>query len=1792
MVRFFNQIAWKKIISSMVSVVFISTNAAFAGIQSNLRPNAASSRSVAEQLEGDLSARKDGGTILSYLDVSKGQDAINYLINRRDTQYMKAVRSIDSANLVAVMPDGSFAYGHDVYDQLKKNKMSAIAVNIVSYSEIEGHLLAAMENNSIIIFEVARSQIGYAIDEKQVVEYTREIMKKIGCNIPVVVHGDHIQYTLESFDQNALLKEVYEKEYGKDSFTASMDVNKIDTNILLAVSSKLRENAAKERKDISDIIERLIKAGFTSVAIDASTLFDEKAHDYVVRYYQTKGTAEEKLAINLEEAFALPLEWGTDFLKGTADYNTIKGEVVKALKDRNRSDEEVAAKVKEMEAAYGTLVKEAEKAGLAADAVIAAYDRISYEVQAANIAGKLSDKVMETVSSKEKMLLLPTNNVEETAFQLAKIDELAKKYNPAMLGHVGKEVEVGHVDKKVPNPRRGGKLEAKMTHPMAIRVMKEVLDSKGLSFDIVAFNNGSGHGTDYDKDSLTPVSQVGKISPYLTADFKREVGDDAADAQHGTSGSDMEELAELSKAGVVKFNIATNNQQTQLNVHYLLHKGIVGQALMDAVAATPEKLVEGLSEETRQAMKQFAEDLKSGRMTDKIETADSTFTRFMKLTYAWAKKKGKVKDSSSVADIGLVFAKEFKRAFKGMDGVLVDMGRPVNVKRIGVLIGGGLASGHNSVLEAMVKEARKLGIEIVFIPEGWAGLVKGKKPLVLTEAAIKAAANKGGSIISTSRTNPYNKDGVAEGQPALVWKNIKALGLDGLVTLGGDDTNSVSYNLQKDHPDFFVIGLPKTMDNDIALPEQDAQTYGYDSFVEGAIKAMESVVIEAHDLKRIMVTEVFGRNAGFVADSVAANIGATRSLIPEEELDLEQLVNDMGAYYGVNEYGVVLVAEGVKISRNYKNNAKYLDAAFAADPMAKLAFETAEKAMPDAFGHPKLENSGKIIAAVLTAGLKMNKVKAKVNETGKLDYQIRSVPVSKKDKQMTQMLGTAVVKRIAARQSNQLLYVYKNEIKSMELTNKLGGRTLDFQGQGLDKEMHALANMATIKNAHLDLGTQAQNEPVFDGLIAKFNHLKQGEQLDITYPEMKALLGTLNSLTGAVGEDVDTFNAIRRMVNRIHPRYGDQLKRIASVVDSGDTDIALRLAEVMKPINFYGGAFNALIARSGSLANFEGPRYEPGLNLVAVRGLKGSKQMDAEQFVELNTHYNGVFTPYQVRGMRLGEPIVVDKDTKVETIIVPADANTGRPETTVLYFDYNMPVQKCFEIIQMMGITLDNVVADYGPTDDKQGDRLQAYIDMGFSVIGASPMNKASVIAMLKARGFSEENFAEGLYAFNRGDISALIKILDTLSCTTNAMVPTILLMEEFFGIKSATGLTTHAATDSNLFFPMVSKRARKVLDKLRGFPIGDNIQPASTGASDNVVKMNKDLAGKVIIECDRVGTLAGSKFNITFHLNRATTGEEVKGLLKKFATEMSDGAMKFYEGEDSLSWSPLETSRIVGWPESSIIDGFRISVLEGDPTCVVIHGLYDNQAAAPGQMMHRWVPYMASAQRLHKILTAESMKKIAGIEAKAFEKMGIYYSDLAEAVKASGTKGAIVVNAEAIFNNVLAIPSLKTMKDTGALEIIVQTSDANAVERLTAMGVGSFASIQMKKVAGVVLDLNGKGIVNDRIAFINGNPKLDVKEELKETPGVKAITIGTANGNAINAMPLAVAKAATMVAQNEAVTTQFKAVANVYRNVVSEEAYQTIEDVTAAVSEMPLITVESELGQAQAAYEESVSRI
>ena len=205
-------------------------------------------------------------------------------------------------------------------------------------------------------------------------------------------------------------------------------------------------------------------AGFTSIAIDASTIFDEWAGDIVARYYKTQGSPEEKMVIELEESGALPIEWDTDFLKydPAKDSDKLeqkKNEVLNELRKRNRSEAEIAAKAKEMDSAFGALVVEARKHDLHPGDVIDAYDRVMDEIGDAQVAGEIPEHIKPTITAKEKMLLLPTSNAVETAFQSNMMDELVKELNPALLGHIGKEFEAGHVDKKVKNPRRGGKLE-------------------------------------------------------------------------------------------------------------------------------------------------------------------------------------------------------------------------------------------------------------------------------------------------------------------------------------------------------------------------------------------------------------------------------------------------------------------------------------------------------------------------------------------------------------------------------------------------------------------------------------------------------------------------------------------------------------------------------------------------------------------------------------------------------------------------------------------------------------------------------------------------------------------------------------------------------------------------------------------------------------------------------------------------------------------------------------------------------------------------------------------------------------------------------------------------------------------------------------------------------------------------------------------------------------------------------------------------------------------------------------
>lgn len=751
---------------------------------------------------------------------------------------------------------------------------------------------------------------------------------------------------------------------------------------------------------------------------------------------------------------------GAKFLKSDptkqediARFERIKAKVISDMQQRNRSQEEITVRIKELESAFGILRRKAKQAELDEDAVITAYARIMQEMAAASIAGEIPKRIEQTLTERQRLLLIPTSNAQETAYQLERIKLLLEEHKPELLGHFGLEVEVGHVDRKVPNPRRGGKMEAKMTHPQAVKVMGEYLTSQGLTFDLIATNNGSGHGTEFDKQTLTPISQVGKISPFLTQELQDEAeAFGAAIAQHGTSGSDMDELTDIAETGVIKFNIATNYQQIILNVLSLIDDGLSPNQLLARCKADTDALVSGLHERTREKLKQMAQGFAQGTLTTEIEPTDTLFTRQIKLDYGWGIDKGKIKDDSSAQDIATVFAKEFKRVFCKMDEDLYCLGHSgaSPIKRIGILTGGGPASGHNAIIYAAYIEARRRGAQLIGIFNGFDGLIKEKlvkKARPLTFEEVNRVKDYGGTIIGADRIDPYSKENIEKGIPQIIWRNIQRLQLDALITAGGDDTNTAGGNLSREHDNFPVIGLSKTMDNDLVLPD-NAPTYGYHTWVSYATEQARRVEENARSVKRVMVIEAFGRNAGFAPLGVGMSIGAARTLIPEVEVDFQELVEDVRRYYERFGYAVVIVSEGIKVNPAHGKNQEMLNKAFAKDKIAEAYFTSVKKY--DDFGHPKLEGAGRIVAAVLDAHLPF-----KVTEAEKITYASRAAPPTFSDFERCTLLGTGAVERIFSGSYGHLLYVDQGKIKSIPLKGELGGRQVDVEGDYRIQYMHA-----------------------------------------------------------------------------------------------------------------------------------------------------------------------------------------------------------------------------------------------------------------------------------------------------------------------------------------------------------------------------------------------------------------------------------------------------------------------------------------------------------------------------------------------------------------------------------------------------------------------------------------------------------------------------------------------------------------------------------------------------------------
>ncbi len=226
------------------------------------------------------------------------------------------------------------------------------------------------------------------------------------------------------------------------------------------------------------------------------------------------------------------------------------------------------------------------------------------------------------------------------------------------------------------------------------------------------------------------------------------------------------------------------------------------------------------------------------------------------------------------------------------------------MKRLGILTGGGDCPGLNPVIRAAVRKAFNEGYEVLGIKYGWKGLIEGEvMPLDLR--SVSGILPKGGTILGTSRTNPYKKEGGVQ----KVKDNFKKFELDALIAVGGEDTLGVANKLVKEG--LKVVGVPKTIDND--LSETDF-TFGFDTAVNIVMECIDRLHTTAESHNRIMVVEVMGRHAGWIAVHSGIAGGADIILIPELPIDIEEVCNILRKRHehGKN-FSIVVVAEGATL---------------------------------------------------------------------------------------------------------------------------------------------------------------------------------------------------------------------------------------------------------------------------------------------------------------------------------------------------------------------------------------------------------------------------------------------------------------------------------------------------------------------------------------------------------------------------------------------------------------------------------------------------------------------------------------------------------------------------------------------------------------------------------------------------------------------------------------------------------------------------------------------------------------
>ncbi|MEU6013466.1 6-phosphofructokinase [Streptomyces sp. NPDC047515] len=222
--------------------------------------------------------------------------------------------------------------------------------------------------------------------------------------------------------------------------------------------------------------------------------------------------------------------------------------------------------------------------------------------------------------------------------------------------------------------------------------------------------------------------------------------------------------------------------------------------------------------------------------------------------------------------------------------------------RVGVLTGGGDCPGLNAVIRAIVRKGvQEYGYDFIGFRDGWRGPLQGET-VPLSIPAVRGILPRGGTVLGSSRTNPLR----AEHGVRRIRDNLAKYEVDALVTIGGEDTLGVAATLADEHG-IKCVGVPKTIDNDLSATDY---TFGFDTAVGIATEAIDRLHTTAESHMRVLVVEVMGRHAGWIALHSGLAGGANVILIPEQRFDVDQVCAWVVSRFRASYAPIVVVAEG------------------------------------------------------------------------------------------------------------------------------------------------------------------------------------------------------------------------------------------------------------------------------------------------------------------------------------------------------------------------------------------------------------------------------------------------------------------------------------------------------------------------------------------------------------------------------------------------------------------------------------------------------------------------------------------------------------------------------------------------------------------------------------------------------------------------------------------------------------------------------------------------------------------